>query len=79
MLRDQLKFGASLQATKKDPKTGAEVGKYHHESPGVEIRGLSTLYNGYDPQLWTVEAKVYFNSIELPGGDLAEKPVLTAA
>lgn len=54
MLRDQLKFGALLQARKKDPKTGAEVGKYHHESPGVEIRGLSTLYNGSDTTAWAL-------------------------
>lgn len=54
MLRDQLKFGALLQATEKDPKTGAEVGKYHHESPGVEIRGLSTLYNGCDTTAWAL-------------------------
>src|SRR3989344_2929213 len=54
MLRDQLRFGASLQATRKDPKTGAEAGKYHHESPGVQMRGLSTLYNGCDTTAWAL-------------------------
>lgn len=54
MLRDQLKFGVLLQAREKDPKTGAEVGKYHHEFPGVEIRGLSTLYNGSDTTAWAL-------------------------
>lgn len=52
MLADQLKFSAYRQANKKDPRTGAEPGKPHHEYPGVEIRGLSTEYNACDSAAW---------------------------
>jgi len=48
MLRDQLIFCAKNQGIKKDPYTGEEPGKIFHEYPGVEIRGLSTLYNACD-------------------------------
>ncbi len=54
MLHDQLEFGALNQATKKDPKTGAEPGKYHHQMPGVIIRGLSTDYNSCDSNAWAL-------------------------
>lgn len=52
MLRDQLRYSASKQATRQDPQTGAEPGKYHHESPGVFLRGLSTEYAACDATAW---------------------------
>ena len=47
LLRNQLCFCAVRQAATKNPYSGAEPGKIHHEST-VEIRGLSTEFNACD-------------------------------
>ena len=45
MLGDQLRHSSQLQSKNRDPFSGAEPGKFHHQSPGVKIRNLSTKYN----------------------------------
>jgi glycogen debranching enzyme len=47
-LKEQLKYSVSLQGKKTDSHTGEEIGKIHHEFPGIEIRGKNTLYNACD-------------------------------
>ena len=54
VLHDQLEVASLNQARQIDPKTGAEPGKYHHQIPGVTIRGLSTDYNACDNNAWTL-------------------------
>lgn len=65
MLADQLRFSAEKQARSKDPFTGAEPGKIHHEFPGVQIRGLSTEYNACDTAAWFLIG--FGNYIKLTG------------
>ena len=52
MMRDQLRYCANHQGTKKDSETGEEPGKMAHEVPlkpeGPKVRGLSTKYNACD-------------------------------
>lgn len=49
LLKNQLEFSAIRQGTKRNPITGEEQGKIHHEYPGVFLRlGLSTEYNACD-------------------------------
>ncbi|GAC1391085.1 MAG: hypothetical protein NVSMB46_02320 [Candidatus Saccharimonadales bacterium] len=45
-LEAQIAVCAKLQGTKQDPQTGEELGKIHHESPGVFINDLYSTYNG---------------------------------
>ncbi len=47
-LKEQLEFSALKQGHIKNPYTGEEPGKIHHEYPGVEISNYSTLYNACD-------------------------------
>ena len=47
-LRAQLEFSARHQGRRRDPETGEEPGKIHHELPGVQMRGLWTTYNACD-------------------------------
>jgi len=47
LLRNQLCYSAFRQAVAKDPYSGAEPGKIHHETT-IEIRGLSTEFNRKD-------------------------------
>jgi hypothetical protein len=47
-LRAQVEFSARLQGRRRDPETGEEPGKIHHEVPGVQMRGLWTTYNACD-------------------------------
>lgn len=55
-LSETLRFAASIQGTKKDPRTGEEMGAIFHEydpflNDGVELsdrRGKTTLYNACD-------------------------------
>lgn len=63
MLRDQLLYNCQLQADKKDPFTGAEPGKDHHEYPGVIIRGLSTQYNACDTTAWVLMGHLYYENL----------------
>jgi glycogen debranching enzyme len=62
MMRDQLIFCAQHMGTKKDPLTGEEFGKVHHEWPGYPLREKMTTYNACDGaaffligQQWLVE------------------------
>ncbi len=49
MLKNQLSFCAKKQGTKKDPLTGEEPGKIHHEYPGYKMpNGLYSTYNACD-------------------------------
>ena len=48
VLKEQLLFSAYKQGDKKNPHTGEEPGKIHHEFPGVLIEKLSTEYNACD-------------------------------
>ncbi|MFA5723858.1 MAG: hypothetical protein WC979_06385 [Candidatus Pacearchaeota archaeon] len=48
MLKNQLKFSALNQGRVKNPLTGEEPGKIHHEYPGVLWNGLNTQYNACD-------------------------------
>src|SRR5579863_7794123 len=47
-LRAQIEFSARHQGRRRDPESGEEVGKIHHELPGVLMRGLWTTYNACD-------------------------------
>ena len=47
-LRSQVAFSARRQGRRRDPQTGEEPGKIHHELPGVQMRGLWTTYNACD-------------------------------
>lgn len=47
-LRSQIEFSAHHQGRRRDPETGEEPGKIHHELPGVRMRGLWTTYNACD-------------------------------
>jgi glycogen debranching enzyme len=47
-LRAQVEFSARRQGRRRDPETGEEPGKIHHELPGVQMRGLWTTYNACD-------------------------------
>jgi glycogen debranching enzyme len=47
-LRCQLEFSSSHQGRRRDPETGEEPGKIHHELPGVHMRELLTTYNACD-------------------------------
>ncbi len=47
-LRAQVEFSAGRQGRRRDPETGEEPGKIHHELPGARIRDLSTAYNACD-------------------------------
>jgi glycogen debranching enzyme len=47
-LRAQIEFSARHQGRRRDPETGEEPGKIHHELPGVQMRGLWTTYNACD-------------------------------
>jgi glycogen debranching enzyme len=47
-LRAQLELSARHQGRSRDPETGEEPGKIHHELPGVRMRGLWTTYNACD-------------------------------
>lgn len=59
LLRNQLCFCAVRQAVIKNPYSGAEPGKIHHES-AVEIRGLSTEFNACDTTaLFLIGHEVY--------------------
>lgn len=51
-LRDQLQFSSESQAKDKDPFSGAELGKFHHQLPGVLIRNHSTAYSASDVTAW---------------------------
>ncbi len=49
MIKSQLIFCEKHQGTKKDPSSGEEKGKIHHEFPGVRLgKGLLTTYNACD-------------------------------
>ena len=49
MLKNQLSFCAYEQGKKRNPLTGEEPGKIHHEFPGFKmINGLYTTYNACD-------------------------------
>jgi len=48
MLKDQLIFSEQNQGKKKDPYTGEEPGKIHHELPGEPMRNRLTTYNACD-------------------------------
>ncbi len=48
MLKNQLKFCAYKQGTKKNPKTGEEPGKIFHEYPPFKIFKYTTEYNTCD-------------------------------
>lgn len=62
MLRDQLSFCANHQGTKKDPFTGEEPGKIHHEFPGVVFRDKSTLFSACDTTaLYLIGHKKYLD------------------
>lgn len=52
MLGDQLQYNIQTQANNKDPFSGAEPGKLHHQSPGVLMRNRSTEYNASDVTAW---------------------------
>ena len=45
MLKNQLLFCASKQGKKKNPFDGEEIGKIHHEYPGIVIDASSKVYN----------------------------------
>jgi glycogen debranching enzyme len=47
-LRAQLELSSRHQGRSRDPETGEEPGKIHHELPGVAMRGLWTTYNACD-------------------------------
>ena len=47
-LRAQIEYSARHQGRRRDPETGEEPGKIHHELPGVQMRGLWTTYNACD-------------------------------
>jgi glycogen debranching enzyme len=47
-LHAQVEFSARHQGRRRDPETGEEPGKIHHELPGVRMRGLLTTYNACD-------------------------------
>jgi glycogen debranching enzyme len=47
-LRSQVEFSSSHQGRRRDPETGEEPGKIHHELPGVRMRELLTTYNACD-------------------------------
>jgi len=47
-LRAQIDYSARRQGRRRDPETGEEPGKIHHELPGVQMRGLWTTYNACD-------------------------------
>lgn len=51
-LRDQLQFNSESQAKDKDPFSGAEPGKFHHQLPCVLIRNHSTAYSASDVTAW---------------------------
>jgi glycogen debranching enzyme len=48
MLKSQLIYSASLQGKRRDPYSGEEPGKIHHESPGEIMRNRITTYNACD-------------------------------
>ncbi|MFW6378717.1 MAG: hypothetical protein ACOCZV_01720, partial [Nanoarchaeota archaeon] len=65
MLREQLLFCAKHQGRVRDPYTGEEPGKIHHEYPGYELRGLSTQYNACDTTaLFLIGHQVYYDKTE---------------
>ena len=47
-LRSQVEFSGSRQGLRRDPETGEEPGKIHHELPGVRMRELLTTFNACD-------------------------------
>lgn len=47
-LQGQIEYCMKLQGTHADPMTGEEVGKIHHENPGILFRERLTTYNACD-------------------------------
>lgn len=61
MIRDQIIYGHKLQARQKNPFTGAEPYKFHHQYPGVILaNGLSTEYNASDTSALYLIAHAYY-------------------
>jgi len=48
ILRSQILYSSKHQGQKKDPQSGKETGKIHHEIPAITLRSLSTKYNACD-------------------------------
>ncbi|NJL96246.1 hypothetical protein HC864_00205 [Candidatus Gracilibacteria bacterium] len=48
LLKNQIIYSSYLQGQKFDNYTGEEIGKVHHEYPGVELNGKNTQYNACD-------------------------------
>lgn len=60
ILLSQLILSAKHQGQKKDPQSGEEPGKIHHEIPGVVLEGLSTKYNACDvTALFLIAHRIY--------------------
>ncbi len=67
LLKSFLLFCHFTQADKIDPFTGAQVGNYPHETPGVIIRGRSTQFNASDVVALNLIAHNAY--LDISGGD----------
>ena len=55
-LEAQVAFSFNHQGVKRDPHSGEEPGKIHHEWPGIAYRDKETTYNGCDSTALTLLA-----------------------
>lgn len=75
----QLVFSFRYQGVKKDPYSGEEPGKIHHQWPGVVMRDKETTYNACDTTALTLLAAAHLAEMDHPEVLSAYGPNIEAA